>query len=399
MHKLLLKNLDVKNKRVLMRVDFNVPLNSDGTISDDTRIQEALPSIKNVLERGGSVVLLSHLGRPDGKKNPKYSLKVCGERLEKLLGQKVDFIEDCIGEEAVKKCQSLPPHSVVLLENLRFYPAEEKPSLDFLFAEKLKSLGDCYVNDGFGVSHRHHASVTELPKFFPEQAAAGFLMEKELKNLYLIMENPPRPFYAIIGGSKISSKIGVLKALLQKVDGLFIGGGMTYTFLKANGLPIGDSIVEDSQLQTAKNIQAECKAAGVSLFLAQDIVAADSFSNDANTRVFDAHQGISPGWQGMDIGPQTIKNWEKAFQGAKTFFWNGPVGVFEFPTFATGTRSIAETLANISAIKIVGGGDSVAAIQAFGLKNSFSHLSTGGGASLELIEQGSLPGVEALTNA
>jgi phosphoglycerate kinase len=398
MDKLLLKDLNVRGQRILMRVDFNVPFKKDGSIADTTRIKEALPSIHYVLKNGGSIILMSHLGRPDGKRNEKNSLSPVAAYLQEILQTPVIFASDCIGEETRIICSKLKPGQVVVLENLRFYAAEEKPSSDPTFAKRLASLADGYVNDGFGTAHRKHASVTEVPKFFPKRSAAGFLMEKEMKNLHILLQDTPRPFYAIIGGSKISSKIGVLQSLISKVDALFIGGGMTYTFLKAEGIPIGDSICENTELETAKTLQKSYKKAGIPLYIAQDFVAAKEYSETAEKSVFTAKEGIPDHWQGMDIGPETCSSWNAILGNAKTVFWNGPVGVYEFPRFATGTQAVAKTLSELkNSLTIIGGGDSVAAIQNFGLQKNFTHLSTGGGAALEYLEYGYLPGIDALT--
>lgn len=396
--KLSLKDLDVENKKVLMRVDFNVPLNKDGTIADDTRIRESIPSIQYVLKEGGSVILMSHLGRPKGKKSPEFSLAPCAKRLSELLKMPVQFAPDCIGPEVEKMAAQLQPKQVLLLENLRFYAAEEEPESDPTFARKLAALGDVYVNDAFGTAHRAHSSTAIVAEYFPHRAATGFLMEKEIAFLGSAVSNPKHPFYAIIGGAKISTKMGVLESLLEKVDGLFIGGGMAYTFLKAQGLSIGDSIHEDGLIEEAQEFMEECKKQEVSLWLPEDIVIAKEFKNEAESKIAPVKQGISPGWQGMDIGPVTVKKWIQALQNGQTIFWNGPLGVFEFPNFAKGTQEIAKALAQLKATTIVGGGDSVAAINNLGIASKFSHVSTGGGASLEYIEFGHLPGIDALTD-
>ena len=292
----------------------------------------------------------------------------------------------------------LKPGHILLLENLRFYPAEEKPSTDPTFAQKLAALGDIYVNDAFGTAHRSHSSTAIIAQFFPGKAAAGLLLQKEMNFLGSLISAPKRPFYAIIGGAKISTKMGVLKSLLSKVDGIFIGGGMAYTFYKAQGIKIGDSIHEEDQIPTALEFLKECAEKKVTLWLPSDTLIADAFSNDAKTQIVSSSQEIPEGWQGMDIGPKTIEEWKKALQGAGTVFWNGPLGVFEFPRFAEGTEAIARTLAALNATTVVGGGDSVAAINKLGLASKFSHVSTGGGASLEFIEYGHLPGIDALSD-
>lgn len=397
MAKLCLQDLDLKDKKVLMRVDFNVPLHPDGTLSDDTRLRESLPSIKHILQAGGSLILMSHLGRPKGI-DPHLSLKQCALALSKLLGQKVLMAEDCVGEKTREIARNLKKGEILLLENLRFDPAEEKPSLDPTFAEKLASLGDIYVQDAFATAHRAHSSTATIARYFPEKAAAGLLLQKEIDFFETLMLHPKPPFYVIVGGAKISTKMGVLKSLLQKADGIFIGGGMAFTFFKAQGIPIGSSIHEDDQIPAALEFLKECSEKKVPLWLPVDLMIADGFSNEAASKLISSSEGIPEGWQGMDIGPKTLEEWKKALGSAATIFWNGPLGVFEFPHFAEGTREIAQTLATLKAITVVGGGDSVAAINQMGLSSQFSHLSTGGGASLEYLEFGHLPGIDALTN-
>lgn len=387
--KLSLRDLDIKGKRVLMRVDFNVPI-KNGQITDDSRIRAALPSIEYVLNQGGALILMSHLGRPKGKPEKEFSLAPCAKRLSELLKKPVAMASDCVGLEVEKMAKDLKKGDVLMLENVRFHSGEEAPDTSLDFAKRLASLGDCYVNDAFGTAHRAHASTAIIAKFFPKASAMGFLIEKEIHELSPLLSNPKRPFYAIIGGAKISTKIGVLKQLLNKVDALFIGGGMVYTFLKADGVEIGASICENpNEIQTLPREK---------LRFPKDLVIADRFANDANIKTIFANDGIPQGWQGMDIGPQTIEQWSKELQKAATVFWNGPLGVFEMPHFANGTKRIAECLANAKAKTIVGGGDSIAAIEQTGLQNRFAHLSTGGGASLEFLEFGHLPGIDALTN-
>ncbi|SRR5581483_8861090 len=397
MEKLRLQDLNFKDKKVLVRVDFNVPLNKDGTISDDTRLQESIPTLRYILNAGGSAILMSHLGRPK-KKESQLSLKRCGEALSRLLGQAVQWAEDCIGENVAAKARSLNPGQVLLLENLRFYPAEEKPSADPSFAQKLAALGDIYVNDAFATAHRAHSSTATIATFFPGKAAAGLLLQKEIEAFEQLLSRPKRPFYVIIGGSKISTKMGVLKSLLSKADGIFIGGGMAFTFYKAQGIKIGDSIHEDDQLPEAMDFLKECSQKKIPLWLPIDLRIADTFSNEAHSKTVSIAEGIPPHWKGMDIGPKTIEEWEKLLQKASTIFWNGPLGVFEFPNFATGTQRIAQALAHLNAVTLVGGGDSVAAINQIGLSSQFTHVSTGGGASLEYIEFGHLPGIDALSD-
>ncbi len=387
---LYLQDMQVFGKRVLMRVDFNVPLDPAGLIVDDTRIKETLPSIRYLLDHGAAVILLSHLGRPKGKKNEALSLRPCAVRLQALLGKPVRFVED------FEKMTPPVPGEVVLLENMRFYPAEEAPEKDPSFAERLALLGDLYVNDAFGTVHRRHSSTADIARFFKGACAAGLLMEKEIKNLSCLLHNPPSPFYAIIGGSKVSGKLGVLRELVKRADGLFIGGAMAYTFLAAQGIPIGDSPCEKELFEEALTLMRLCKK----LYLPEDIVVADAFRVDAEHKVVSSVEGIAPGWQGVDIGPKTVDVWKGAMQDAQLVFWNGPVGVYEMPPFAKGTEAVAHMLSQLSCHKIVGGGDSVAAIHALHLESHFSHLSTGGGAALEYIEkQGALPGLLALEAA
>ncbi len=388
-----LKDLSLKNKRVLMRVDFNVPLTKEGQISDDSRIRASLPSIQYVLDQGASLILMSHLGRPEGKKDPKFTLKPVAEKLSQMLEKPVQFAPDCIGPEVKQMAVALKPGQILLLENLRFHPEEEEPEKDPEFVKELAKLGEIYVNDAFGTAHRAHASTALIAKYFKGKAAAGFLMEKEILALTPLLEDPGRPFYAIIGGAKVSTKAGLLHNLLKRVDALFLGGGMAFTFLKAKGIEIGASIFEQDEIKRAKEIIERAKE----LFLPKDLVIAESFSNEANTKIIPADAGIPEGWQGMDIGPQTIGEWSKTLQKSATVFWNGPLGVFEMPNFAKGTFEIATFLSNTKAKVIVGGGDSVAAIQQMGLADKFAHLSTGGGAALEFLEFGHLPGIDALT--
>ena len=397
MVKLNIQDLDLQGKKVLVRVDFNVPLNKDGSIADDTRIRESLPSIQHILQAGGIAILMSHLGRPKGAPDFQFSLAPCAKALSKLLGIPVIMAEDCIGEKAEKMARDLKPGQVLLLENLRFHPAEEKPSLDPTFAKKLASLGDLYVNDAFGTAHRSHSSTAIIAQYFPGKSAAGFLMQKEINFLSSLL-HPKQPFYAIIGGAKISTKIGVLKSLLSKVEGIFIGGGMSFTFFLSQGFKIGNSIHEDEQIPAASEFLKECSEKKISCSLPKDLIIANAFADHAQSQCILASQGIPDGWQGMDIGPQTIEEWSKSLQNAATIFWNGPLGVFEFPHFAKGTEQIAKTLSSSSATTVVGGGDSVSAINRLGLASAFTHVSTGGGASLEFIEFGHLPGIDALTD-
>jgi phosphoglycerate kinase len=402
MAKLSIRDLDLAHKHVFMRVDFNVPLTEDGAeITDDTRIQETLPTIEYVLRHKGKLILASHLGRPKGKVNPKYSLRPVVDRLRTLLDHalgvktNVAFAPDCIGEVAREMARQLESGQVLLLENLRFHTEEE--ANDAEFAKKLASLCEVYVNDAFGSAHRAHAS-TEGITHFVKQAAAGLLMEKELTYLGKALEDPARPFVAILGGSKISGKIDVINNLLDKVDTLVIAGGMAYTFDRALGVSTGKSLVEEDRIDMAKEALAKAKAKGVELLLPIDNVLADGFSNDAKTQLWDSTVNFPPDWQGLDIGPKTIAVIEKIVAGARTIVWNGPAGVFEFPKFAMGTNAIAQAVAkNQDAVSIIGGGDSVAAVKQAGVAEKIKHISTGGGASLEFLEGKKLPGVEALT--
>jgi phosphoglycerate kinase len=396
--KLTIQDLVLAGKKVLIRVDFNVPLNKDGTIADDTRIKESIPTIQHALQQGAAVVLMSHLGRPKTKKDVQYSLGICAKKLSQLISAPVFFATDCVGKDVEKMVQDLKGGQVLLLENLRFYPAEEDPSLDPNFAKDLSKFGDFYVNDAFGTAHRKHSSTAVIAQYFPGKAAMGLLMQKEIQHLEPLLKNPEHPFFVLIGGAKISSKIGVLKSLMKKVDGLYIGGGMAYTFMKAKGIEIGDSIFEESSLLEAENLMKECQAKKIPLHFPTDLVIADGFRNDATFKTVQARDGIPKGWMGMDIGPETIQAWTEDFQKAATLFWNGPVGVFEFAHFARGTQEMAKTIADLKATTIVGGGDSVAAINQLDLSSKFKHVSTGGGASLEYLELGKLPGIEALSD-
>jgi phosphoglycerate kinase len=392
--KLSLKELPLKGKNVLIRVDFNVPLEG-GKIIDDTRIRESLPSIKYGLDQGGTPILISHLGRPKGEPNPAFSLKPVAKRLEALLGKKVNFYAGPL--EAAR--EEIKPGEVLLLENIRFQPGEEKPEKDPGLVEKLKALGDVYVNDAFASSHRAHTSIVPLAKAFPGKAAAGFLLEKEIRYIGDLLQNPKKPFYALIGGSKISTKLGVLKSLLNTVDALFLGGGMVYTFLLAKNIPIGRSIFEKDLVEEAKNLLAEGEKRKIPIHLPIDLVVTDSIDHPKEIKTIPADQGVPADLEGVDIGPKTIGLFGKLLQPAKSVIWNGPFGVYEHPPFDKGTIGIANALASLKAEVIIGGGDSVAAVQQARLGDKMAHLSTGGGATLEYLEQGSLPGIEALSDA
>lgn len=398
MPKLTLQKLPVRGKRALVRVDFNVPLTPDGQVADDTRIRAVLPTIDHLLKEGAAIILMSHLGRPKGERRPELSLAPVATRLSELLGRPVQMASDCVGEEAERLAAALQPGGLLLLENLRFHSAETKPEEDPTFAQQLAKLGDVYVNDAFGTAHRRHASTAVVPTYFPGRAAAGFLLQKEIQFLGRALSNPEHPFYAIIGGAKVSSKLGVLKTLVQKVDGLFIGGGMAFTFLKAQGIPIGKSLCEEDLLQTTREIIEECQKRKVRLYLPIDIRIAREFQNDTTTWLVESRAGIPSNCMGMDIGPKTVELWSASLRAAATILWNGPLGVFEFPNFAKGTEAIAHVVAKSPALSIVGGGDSIAAIQAAGVAQEISHISTGGGATLELIEFGHLPGIDALSD-
>lgn len=387
MNKKTVRDIDVAGKRVLVRVDFNVPLEK-GQVTDDTRIRAALPTIRYLMDHRARVILMSHLGRPKGGPSDDLRLEPVARRLSELLGKEVRYVRDCIGPEVEAAVQALGEGDVLLLENLRFHPEEEKN--DPAFAAQLAKLGDVYVNDAFGAAHRAHASTAGIAQYLP--AVAGFLMEKELTFLGKALENPERPFVTILGGAKISDKIGVIRNLLSRVDRLLIGGGMANTFLKAQGYEMGDSLVEMESLDTAREL---LQAAGGKLRLPVDVVIADRFDNDAQRRVVKV-DAVPAGWRVLDIGPETVEAFRAELANAKTVVWNGPMGVFEFPNFAAGTFAIAETLASLPATTIVGGGDSVAAVQKAGVAYQITHISTGGGASLEFLEGRTLPGVAVL---
>lgn len=399
MKKLVMQDLELQGKKVLLRVEFNVPLDKQGKISDDTRIRESLPTIQYILDHGGSVILLSHLGRPKKGPDAKLSLSPCAQALSALLQKDVLMAPDCVGPAVEQMARNLKEGQILLLENLRFYPAEEDPSLDPQFAKSLSRLGDVYVNDAFGAAHRAHSSTAAITRYFPGKAAAGFLMQKEVDALEVLLLHPKRPFYALIGGAKISTKIGFLHALADKTDALLIGGGMAYPFLAAKGIDIGDSPCEPESLALAKKFLAHCEHKKLILFLPSDLVIADAFSAEAKWQIVSVSQGIPKGWQGMDIGPRTREQWTIQLKKAASVFWNGPVGVFEFPRFSQGTDAIAKALAELDAVTVVGGGDSIAAINRLGLSSAFTHVSTGGGASLEFIEKGHLPGIDALSDS
>ena len=397
MAKLSVRDIDVQGKRVLVRVDFNVPTEEvDGAqrITDDTRIVESLPTIAALREKGAKVILMAHFGRPKGKPNPKYSLAIVAERLSKLINAPVAFATDTVGESAKAVVAKLQPGDVALLENVRFQAEEE--ANDPEFAKKLAALGDVYVNDAFGAAHRAHASTAGIAAYLPI-AAQGLLMEKELKYLVDELAKPARPFVVILGGSKVSSKITVIKSLLEKADTILIGGAMAYTFYLALGYTVGKSLVEADKVDLAKEILADAKTKGVKFLLPVDSIETQEFKAGAATQI-SALNSVSDGWAGVDIGPKTIELYNAEIASAGTVLWNGPVGVFEIPEFAVGTKSVGEAVANSKAKSIVGGGDSVTAVKQFGLADKMTFISTGGGASLELLEGRELPGVAALTN-
>lgn len=389
--------LELAGARVLMRVDFNVPLDSKTLQPTDlTRMRAALPTLEYLLNAGASVVLCSHLGRPKGGPEDRYSLRHLLPSLENLLSRKVRFVNDCISDEAFEASADLQTGSVLLLENVRFYPEEEAGDVEF--AQKLARHGSCYVNDAFGTAHREHASTATVARFFGDQVAAGYLMKAELDQAARVLENPRRPFTAIMGGAKVSDKLLLIENLLPKVDRLLVVGGMAYTFCKAMGGQVGSSLCEDDRLETALNLLAKAKDLGVQLLIPEDSVIADAFGNDAHRQIAMNHE-IPTGWMGLDLGPQAIQTMVAQIQDAATILWNGPAGVFEFSNFETGTRSIAEAVAEATdrgAFSLVGGGDSAAAVHRFGVQDRVSYVSTGGGALLELLEGSTLPGVQVL---
>tara|TARA_B100000925_G_C21964634_1_gene454944 strand:- start:9 stop:1217 length:1209 start_codon:yes stop_codon:yes gene_type:complete len=391
-----LNNSVLEGKKVLVRVDFNVPLNENGEITDDTRIRAAIPTIKYLVDNSAKVILAAHFGRPKGKVNEKMRLTPVAERLSLIISKKVVLSNSCIGQDARELSDKLQNGDIMLLENVRFFEEEEKN--DTNFSRELASIAEIYVNDAFGAAHRAHASTQGVTEFL-SPSVAGFLLEKELKYLQGAIDNPIRPLAAIVGGSKVSSKIGVLDSLLDKCDKIIIGGGMIFTFYKARGLDVGNSLVEEDKLELAKSLEEKAKSKGVQLLLPSDVVLADSFSPTANSKISDVNN-INGDWMGLDIGPDSIKLFQEALSECKTIIWNGPMGVFEFDKFANGTNAIALTLSQLSSnsdvCTIIGGGDSVAAVEKAGLAEKMSHISTGGGASLELLEGKILPGVAAL---
>ncbi|MBS0157508.1 MAG: phosphoglycerate kinase [Nitrospira sp.] len=394
MRKRIIEDLQLRGKRVIIRADYNVPLDDSLQITDDTRIRSTLPTINRAVDEGAKVILCSHLGRPKGKFDPKYSLAPVAKRLQRLLGKEVIFAPDCIGAAVESLVAKMQPGDVMLLENLRFHPEEEKN--DEGFSKALASLADVYINDAFGAAHRAHASTVGITKYIPE-AAAGYLLKKEIEYLEGAVENPVRPFVAILGGAKVSGKIGVIENLGKRVDKVIIGGGMAFTFLKAMGLEIGQSLVENDMLDFAKGVQDHAFSSGVKFYLPVDCVVAASREPGAETKIVPV-QEIPKGWYGLDIGPASVKLFSEAVQDAKTILWNGPMGMFEVDAFARGTLAMAHSVANAYALTIVGGGETALAIHRAGESESISFISTGGGAALELLEGKTLPGLAALPN-
>jgi len=394
-----IEDFDFEDKRALIRVDFNVPLDANFNVTDTNRIEAAKPTIIKVLEDGGSVVLMSHLGRPKGQRNPEMSLAHICDKVSEIIGVQVKFVTDCIGEEAEKAVTDLQNGEVLLLENLRFHREEEDG--DKTFAKQLSKSGDIYVNDAFGTAHRAHASTTVVAQFFPQRKCFGYLLAKEINAIEKIIRSGEKPMTAILGGAKVSSKITIIENILDKVNHLIIGGGMTYTFIKAQGGDIGDSICEDDKMNLALDILNQAKAKGVEVHLPIDVLAADNFSSDARTKIINVAE-IPPGWQGLDVGPETLKKFREIILASKTILWNGPVGVFEMEKFSKGTIAIGNYIdeaTRAGAFSLVGGGDSVAAVKQFGFQDKVSYVSTGGGAMLESLEGKTLPGIAAILEA
>ncbi len=393
--KLSIRDIELSGKKIFMRVDFNVPLDAEQNITEDTRIQAALPTIRYLLDQGATVVLAAHLGRPKGEKKPEFSLKPAADRLAELLEKPVTFLHDCIGDTVKQAIKDAKAGDVILLENVRFYKGETKNDLDF--AKQLADGLDCAVNDAFGTAHRAHASNVGVTEYL-SPAVAGLLLEKEIEYFGKVIDEPQRPVVAILGGAKVSGKLQVITNLMKKVDKLLIGGGMMFTFLKAQGLEVGNSLIEDDLIDTAKDILKQAADSGVELLLPTDCVVADKFDAAANTQLVGV-DAIPAGWLGLDIGPDSIALFQKALEGAKTVVWNGPMGVFEMDAFSKGTVDVANTVAASDAVSIIGGGDTVSAIKKAGVGDKVSFISTGGGASLELLEGKDLPGIVALTEA
>ncbi|VAW17649.1 Phosphoglycerate kinase [hydrothermal vent metagenome] len=392
----IIEDFDFENKKALIRVDFNVPLDKEFNVTDTNRIEAAKPSIIKVLEDGGSVVLISHLGRPKGQVNPEFSLERLCKTVTEVIGVQVKFVSDCVGEDVEKAVAELQTGEVLLLENLRFYKEEEEG--DIGFAEQLSKWGDIYVNDAFGTAHRAHASTATVAQFFSGKKCFGYLLAKEIEAIEKVMRSGEKPVLAILGGAKVSSKITIIENILDKVDHLIIGGGMTYTFVKAQGGQIGDSICEDDKMDLAMAILKQAKEKGVQIHLPVDVLAADAFDNNAETKVVDVGK-IPDGWQGLDAGPTTLENFKEVILKSKTILWNGPIGVFEMENFSKGTIGVGNYIAEATengAFSLVGGGDSVAAVKQFGFEDKVSYVSTGGGAMLESLEGKTLPGIAAI---
>ena len=393
MDKLTIRDYDLRGKTVFMRADFNVPLDENQKIADDTRIKAALPTIKYILEQNAKLILASHLGRPGGKIKEELRMDPVGACLEKFLNMKVTKLNDCVGEEVRRKVKDQREDEVILLENLRFYPEEKKN--DENFAKELASLADVYVNDAFGTCHREHASIVGIPKYLP--ALSGFLLDKEIKFLSKATESPERPYVAILGGAKVSDKLGVIENLIDKADGILIGGGMAYTFLKAEGVDIGNSILEEDKLDAARKDLGKAKEKDVKILLPLDHIIADRIDKDAEVRTTE-DSNIPDGWMGVDVGPKTIENFKESLKNARLIVWNGPVGIFEIDKFKKGTEALANFIAGLDATTIIGGGDTASAVNKLGLADKMTHISTGGGASLMFLEGSKLPGIEALTD-
>lgn len=393
-----INDFNFNNKKAIIRVDFNVPLNDQFEVTDDNRIVAAKPTIDKIVNEGGIAILMSHLGRPKNGPEDKFSLQHIVSKVEEVLGKKVTFVNDSVGEEVEKVVAAAQPGAIILLENLRFYKEEEKG--DEAFAAQLSKLGDVYVNDAFGTAHRAHASTTIVAKFFPNDKCFGFLLAKEIESIDKVLNSTEKPVTAVLGGSKVSSKITIIENILDKVDHMIIGGGMMFTFIKAQGGNIGSSLVEDDKLELALEILAKAKEKNVQIHIPVDVVAADAFSNDANTQIVASNE-IPDGWQGLDVGPKTLEQLNKVIMNSRIILWNGPLGVFEMEKFASGTITLGNFIADATAagtFSLVGGGDSVAAVKQFGLDDKVSYVSTGGGAMLEMLEGQTLPGIAAILN-
>ncbi|RKX36984.1 MAG: phosphoglycerate kinase [Thermotogae bacterium] len=395
MKKLTIRDVDLQGKTLIMRADFNVPIDKEtGKVADDTRIKAALPTIEHAVKNGAKVILLSHLGRPKGNVDPKYSLKPVAERLNEISGLNVEFLPEVVGDNVVRAVQNMKPSEVILLENTRFHPGETKNDPEL--AQAWARLADIHVNDAFGTAHRAHASNVGIANFIP--SVAGFLMEKEIEFLGKVTYEPDHPYVVVLGGVKVSDKIGVITHLLEKADKILIGGAMMFTFLKAKGYQVGSSLVEEDKIELAKSILNKASEKKVDFILPVDTVIAQKIESGVEKKVVEIEDGIPEGWMGLDIGPKTVELFSEALRSAKTVVWNGPMGVFEIDDFSQGTKLVAEAIANLSATTVIGGGDSAAAVSKFGLKSSYSHVSTGGGASLEFLEGKELPGIRSIAD-